>query len=145
MKYLILAFLFLSGNTFAEVVKDDNCNSPHSSTGISMMDKMYNAMRIDTKTVVEEKTKTELISNIAVSERLARQYALESYNKNPDNWLSVKDYKEIYSNYNARNLIIKFTYENQNKKQNVFLVSALVNDYECGIRFNGYIIVKREF
>lgn len=110
-----------------------------------MMDEMYKSMRIDTNTIVKEKTTTELIANNPITERLATQYALKDYNESPDNWLSVQDYKRIFFEHNVRNLIIKFTFENKEKKHNIFLVSTLANDYECSVRFNGYIIVKREF
>lgn len=110
-----------------------------------MMDEMYKSMRINPDTIVREKTRTELLSNNAVSDILATQYAQAEYKNAPHNWSSFERYKESYTEYNPRNLIIKFTYENKDKKKNVFLVSAFANDYECDIRFNGYIIVKREF
>lgn len=145
MKYLILAMMIITNYALADVVKDNNCKIPISSTGIEMTEQMHEKMRIDTSTIDEGKTKTELISNLPVTPPLAREYAMESYRKDPDDWISVKEYIKMYTEHNVRNLIIKFTYENKNKKQNVFLVSAFANDYECNIRFNGYITVKREF
>lgn len=145
MKHLILAFAIVTGTAFAETVKDDNCKVPQSATGIEMESLMDKEMRIDTSTIDEEKTKTELISNIAVSDLMAQQYAIADFNGDPNDWLKLKDFKNIYSQDNVRNLIIKFTYENKQKKQNIYLVSAFSNDYECDVRFNGYIIVKREF
>ena len=76
---------------------------------------------------------------------MARQYASESYKKTPDKWLSIKDYIDTYTAYNARNLLIKFTFKNKENKEDIFLASAITNDSECNVRFNGYIIIKREF
>lgn len=145
MKHLILAVAIVTCTAFAETVKDDNCKVPQSATGIEMESLMDKEMRIDTSTIDEEKTKTELISNAIISKVLAQHYGVEDYKIDPDGWTTLKRYKKMYAQYEIRNLIIKFTYENKNMQQNVFLVSALVDDYECNVRFNGYIIVKREF
>lgn len=147
MKNILLILITLSASAFADVIKDDPCKSPKSSTGIQMMRIMEDqlGMGILIDTVDQSATTTELIANTKVSDRLASQFARESYRKSPEDWLSVKDYKKIYSEDDARNLIIKFHYYNKDKKENIFLVSALANKYECGVRFNGYIVVKREF
>jgi len=42
-------------------------------------------------------------------------------------------------------LTVKFTYFNKDGKQNVFIASALVNDNECSVRFNGYLTVARAY
>ncbi|WP_053145960.1 hypothetical protein [Erwinia billingiae] len=145
MKNTLLALTILTCPAWADTPEDNNCKAPQSGTGIIMMDEMSRSMKIDTDTIIKEKTTTELIYNNPITDRLASQYALKSYNEAPNNWTSVKSYKEIFSEHNVRNLIIKFTFENKEKKQNVFLVSTLANDDECSVRFNGYIIVKREF
>lgn len=145
MKKIFIVLTFMPCTGYAETPKYSNCTAPQSGTGITMMDEMYRSMRIDVDTIVKEKTTTELIANNPITDRLASQYALKSYSEASDNWTSVRSYKEIFSQYNVRNLIIKFTFENKEKKQNIFLVSTLANDYECSVRFNGYIIVKREF
>lgn len=145
MKYVILFFILLSINCSATQVKDNNCKSPLSSTGIALMDDMFNNMGVDPNSIDKEKIRTELLYNEPVSEALARHYALERYRANPDKWLSVKDYMNIYSESHPENLIIKFSIRNKTGQENIFLVSAIANDYECGVRYNGYIIVKREF
>ncbi|WP_158783246.1 hypothetical protein [Pantoea sp. BAV 3049] len=90
MKYLILVMI-MTNFALADVVKENNYKIPISGTGIEMTEQMYTTMRIDTSTTDEEKTKTELISNLPVSNSLARQYAMESYRKDPDDWISLKD------------------------------------------------------
>lgn len=145
MKYLLISLLMFSARSGAGQVIDDNCKSPVSGTGIVMMDEMRNSMQIDINSIEKDKTTTELLFNEPVSNVLATQFANQSYIKMKGEYLSVKDYVDIYTEDNARNLIIKFTFKNNLGKENVFIVSSLVNDYECSMRFNGYIIVKREF
>nr|WP_152540228.1 hypothetical protein [Pantoea sp. IMH] len=144
MKLLIFTLLVFSVSSFASPVKDDNCKSPVSGISSSLMNDMYNTMKIDTDSIDKQKTTTELLFNEPVDENLAYQYATDDYRATPDRWMTAKDYFDTYFTYNPRNLIIKFTFFKKEKKD-IFLVSAFVNDYECSVRYNGYIIVKREF
>jgi len=144
MKLLTFPLLFFCVSSYATSVKDDNCKSPISGISSSLMNDMYNSMRIDTDSIDKKKTTTELIFNEPVDENLAHQYAIQDYRASPNKGTTAKDYFYIFFSYNPRNLIIKFTFF-KNGKRDIFLVSALVNDYECSVRYNGYIIVKREF
>lgn len=108
-----------------------------------MMDKMHEKMNIDIKKINTEEIKTELLFNEAASNFLSDFYTNES--KENEGLTGPKEYKEIYSKHNPRNLIIKFTFKNKEGKEDIFLVSTIANDYECNVRFNGYIIVKHEF
>lgn len=121
------------------------CIKTDSSIDINMMDAMEQDMKIDMSTILRDKTASQLIENSPVNDVLAKHYAVKDEKKSPDRWLSVKDYTKIYLDSEARNLIVKFTYENDKGKHNVFFVSAIVNNSECSIRFNGYIIAQREF
>lgn len=147
MKMSLLIITLFSGFAFADATIDHPCKSPNSSTGIEMMEIMedHMGMGILIDSVDQRATRTELLANNKVTETMARYFARQDYRKDPDGWMSVKDYKKIYTEDDVRNLIIKFHYFNKEKKENIFLVSALANKYECGVRFNGYIIVKREF
>jgi len=144
MKKLILTLLFLvPGALFA--VQPNPCIKTDSSIDITMISAMEQEMKIDVGTIRRDKTTSELIENIKVNSRLAELYAVKDEKQSPDKWLSVKDYKKIYFDDNATNLIVKFVYENDKGKHNIFYASAIVNNYECSIRFNGYIIARREF
>lgn len=145
MKKLLFMLMFITSSSLAQQPKDNDCKDPQSSAGIEIMDKMHQLMGIETESIVQEKTITEIIANTPVTDRLAAQFAQEDYAASDDRLVSFKKIKSLYSENNARNLIIKFTFENRLKKHNVFLVSSLANDNECGVRFNGYLIVKREF
>lgn len=76
---------------------------------------------------------------------LANQLSIEETTRKKSGWVSTNEYKKIFSQDNAKNLTVKFTYINKNGKQNIFIASALVNDNECSVRFNGYITVARAF
>ena len=141
MKYLML-FLYLAAFSSVAVI-DNNCKEPHSGTAIAMTDKMSDILNIDKNTIVKEKTKAELIFNEPVNDILSGQYAREAL-KNAQSE-KIPRLKELFSQYNARNLIIKFTFRSVDNKEDVFLVSAIANDYECDVNFNGFITVKREF
>ena len=43
------------------------------------------------------------------------------------------------------NLTVRYTYTNANDKQNIFITSALLNNEECSVRYNGWMTVTREF
>lgn len=143
--WMVTALVTIATSNAVAVVKSNPCIVPQSSVGISMLNSMDKEMKIDISTILRDKTKTELVMNEPVSHQLAEQFAIIDEKQNPNMWLSVKDYINVYSESNARNLIVKFTFENTNRQHNVFLASALVNDNECSVRFNGYIIVKRDF
>lgn len=147
MKYIliVISILFSSGTSFSAETKPNPCVVPESAIGIGLMNAMEQEMRIDMQTLQRNKTKVALLNNTIVSERLAEQFAIADEKKSTNSWLSVKDYKKIYLEDNARNLIIKYDYENKEGKHNIFIVSALVNDNECSVRFNDYLIVNREF
>jgi len=143
MKYFILPLIIASTSAFSAQVLDNNCKSPISGTAVAMMDEVREKMHVDIKSIPSEGVTTELLFNEPVSDVLSQYYAEKTYEA--DNGLSISKYKEIYSEDNPRNLIIKFTLKNKEGKEDIFLVSAIANDYECDINFNGYIIVKREF
>ncbi|MFZ4835149.1 hypothetical protein [Rouxiella sp. Mn2063] len=135
--------IFLS--TIVEAVEKNPCAIPASSVGISMTDAMLNDFKISRSTIVENKTKMELIDNVKVDSAFSDFMAKEDKVKDTDNFVSLEEYRGIYREGNPRNLIVKVSYENKERKHNIFLASSIVNDDECSIRFNGYIIIKREF
>lgn len=145
MKNIYLLFCLISSPITANAVEDHPCKSPYSGTAIELTRVMENKLNINTETIVEKETKTSLISNEKINPTLTNQYANEDYQEDPQKGLPLSTYQEIYSEHDVRNLIIKFTFKNNKRKENVFLVSTLANNSECSIRFNGYIIVKREF
>ncbi len=88
-------------------------------------------------------TTVEVLSLSPVSDALARQFA--QADAKTGNGLSVKDYYGIYHDNGAMNLTVKYTYTNVKGASNVYIVSSLLNNDECSVRFNGYLTLSREF
>lgn len=145
MKYFIMSLLLVSLFSNAKSIKSNPCIKPTASADTVMIDKMVSDMNIDFRSLNRSRTRSSLIDNSRVSSSLIQQFAKETFSESTDKLVSLNELEEIFGSDNVRNLIIEFTYEDKTGKKNVFLVSQLVNDYECGVRFNGYLTVSREF
>lgn len=145
MKYFIISLLVVSLFSNATTIKSNPCIKPTASADTVMMDKMVIDMSIDINSLNRSRTRSSLMANSEVSSFLVRQFAKETFSQSKNNLVSLNELEEIFGSDNVRNLIIEFTYEDNTGRKNVFLVSQLVNDYECGVRFNGYLTVSREF
>jgi len=93
--------------------------------------------------IERDKTAVEVLNLSPVSDALARQLA-QTDTKN-GNGLSFKDYYSIYHDNGAMTLTVKYTYTNAKGARNVYIVSSLLNNDECSVRFNGYLTLSREF
>lgn len=140
-KFLAISTFLLSSSVIA--MESNPCVIVGSSVEIPIFNAMINDMGVKRESVVAKKTKLELLENKPVNNLLAMQLA-----KSDEKEISFVKYKELLSIYqsdNPRNLIIKYTYENTEGKHNVFIGSAIVNNNECSVGFNGYIVVERGF
>ncbi|WP_416260064.1 Shiga toxin A subunit [Gibbsiella quercinecans] len=95
------------------------------------------------KGIERSKTTVEVLNLSPVSDVLARQFA--QADAKTGNGLSVKEYYGIYHDNGAMNLTAKYTYTNVKGASNVYIVSSLLNNDECSVRFNGYLTLSREF
>jgi hypothetical protein len=95
------------------------------------------------KGIERGKTAVEVLSIAPVSEVYAHQLA--EADAKAGNGLSVKDYYGIYHDNGALNLTVKYTYTSAKGQHNVYIVSSLLNNDECSVRFNGYLTLLREF
>ncbi len=95
------------------------------------------------KGIERDKTAVEVLNLSPVSDAFARQLAQED--SKTGNGLSLKDYYGIYHDNGAMNLTAKYTYTNAKGASNVYIVSSLLNNDECSVRFNGYLTLSREF
>lgn len=93
--------------------------------------------------VVRDKTKVEVLSLSPVSDAFASQLA--QADMKTGNGLSFKEYYGIYHDNGAMNLTAKYTYTNAKGERNVYVVSSLLNNDECSVRFNGFLTLSREF
>lgn len=109
---------------------------------------MTKDLKIDDSVFNIQKTKAEIISVVPVEYELALMYGEKEHRldgPNSDIVTTADEYAQGFMENNAKNIIVKYTYEDKQGRQNVFLASTFVSDSECLVRFNGYIIVKREF
>ncbi|WP_345829390.1 hypothetical protein AAGR22_20780 [Erwinia sp. HDF1-3R] len=127
------------------VLQADACMGIHGSMGSGMTDAMIEDFSLSEKQFIVGETKMEIVEDVPVNYPLADFYAKRDRAEEAIHFTSLNEIRSIYTEYHPRNIIVKFTYYNKRGKNNVFLTSYVINDYECSIRFNGYIIVKREF
>lgn len=147
MKYLIfvLSLSVFSANAKTNV---NECISVKGDVGKAMLISMVEDFGIEKKSVIEEKTKVKIIREIPVSFKLAQTYGLKEKKlsgDNSDDSTTVNEYAHGFMHDNSKNNIIEYTFESNKNKKNIFLASAFISDTYCIVRFNGYILVKREF
>ena len=143
-----LKSLFLSCLLFSQAkaqLEPDSCMDINRSVGVNMTDAMVEDFGLQESDILLEKTKMTLLEREKVTEKMANFFAKEDKKEPVLADMKLNSLVKIYSESNPTNLIIKYDYVNKAGKHNVLLGSVLVNDEECSIRFNGYIIVKREF
>lgn len=93
--------------------------------------------------IVRNKTKVEVLSLSPVSDAFASQLA--QADMKTGNGLSFKEYYSFYHDNGTMNLTAKYTYTNAKGERNVYVVSSLLNNDECSVRFNGFLTLSREF
>ncbi|MFH8136142.1 hypothetical protein ABU178_18495 [Pantoea osteomyelitidis] len=141
-KFLI--FLFFAFQAKAQL-QPHSCMDINRSVGVSMTDAMVEDFGVQESDIVLDKTEMTLLKREKVTEQMANFFAKEDTKEPVLADMKLNELAEIYSESNPTNLIIKYDYVNKAGKHNVLLGSVLINDEECSLRFNGYIIVKREF
>ena len=147
MKYKVFPLIIplLTAFTANAKLTADDCIDIERSVGINVTDAMVRDFGLNEKDVDLEQTKVLLLYQEKVTTSMALYFALQD-KKNPALAnLSLEDLMESYTTDNPTNLIIKFDYVNKSGKHNVLLSSHFISEEECTIRYNGYLIVKREF
>lgn len=147
MKYWLISFLLIgctASPTRASLTADD-CMDIELSLGVSMTDAMVEDLGLQESDIVLEKTKMTLVAQENVTAPMALFFAKEDKKDPILANLNLQELAGIYSDFNPKNLIIRYDYQNRAGKHNILLGSLLINDTECSVRYNGYIIVKREF
>ncbi|WP_434524303.1 hypothetical protein [Photorhabdus asymbiotica] len=138
--------LFFSFNLYAE---NEFCIQTSGYIEMNMRDKMTNDLNMNSQDIDLKRTKIELLSDVEVNNIFASELARKEVEKDKlrDSPIRLRyeDYYENYTEYNPHNLIVKFTYFDKKGKVNVFIASTIVNDIECSVLFNGYLIANREF
>lgn len=145
MSKYVLFLLMLLGQFANAALSAKDCMYIEGSINTDMTDAFTHDFGLSQKDFQWDATIMELVSENKTDFTLANHFATLDKIDYGEDFLGTEDIRKTFLGPNAKNLIIRFTYLNKEHKRNVFLASALIDDDECSIRFNGYIIVKREF
>ncbi|WP_130833879.1 hypothetical protein [[Erwinia] mediterraneensis] len=128
-------------------VEKHPCVIPGSAVDIALRQALEQDSGFDEKNWDRAASRLELIENAPVSGLFAEQLAQEDAASEPEESKQglYKGMLTAYSSNNTRNLIVRYIYFNKQGKKNVYIGSALVDDYECSVNFKGYLTVSREF
>jgi hypothetical protein len=128
---------------------ENKCATVGAAMEQSLFDAVTNDLNIDHKTLQRSNTIVQVLNISAVDKVFATQLAkIDSdadKQRNGKALLPEEDYFESYYTNAAKNITAKYTYLNTNGKRDVFIASSLANADECSVRFNGYLILSREF
>ena len=140
---IIISSLLLSYHSLAST--DVGCAKVGASMYIDLTDAIIKDLDIGRDQIIRNNVSVELLSVLPISKFYADQLAEKEFKHQTTYFLSKNDYARIFYEDDVKIVIAKYTYRNENNQNNVFIASSLQNKYECSIRFNGYLIVSREF
>lgn len=148
MKFIFILLTIFSFSTTANV-NVNQCLGNKGDIGIAMRITMGDDLDVDKSSIVRENTSFKIIRNEPITHALAKTFGIKEWimsgGDDSEDRTTPDGYAEGFMEDNARNFIVEYTFENREKKHNVFLASVFYSDVACIVRFNGYIIVKREF
>ena len=148
MRSLTLLLFFLSRSVFSTTIAPTECIKKENDAGDVMYVVMSRDLKLDDTVFDMKKTKAEIIAITPVNHPLALMYG-EAQKQlggvNSEDLTTAEEFAQGFMDNNAKNIIVKYTYEDKQGRRNIFLASTFVSDVDCIVRFNGYIIVQREF
>lgn len=109
---------------------------------------MLEDFKLDRSVLAMEKTVANIITVMPIDNKLAMMYGEMEHQLdglNSDMVTTAEAYAHGFMQDNAKNVIVKYTYEDHQGRQNILLTSSFVSNSDCRVRFNGYIVVQREF
>lgn len=125
------------------------CATVGASMEISLLDEIQKVLNIDPSSIQKTKTIAEVINISPVTKLYARSLANMDYeadkNKLGKAYIKESDYFSSYYGNHVQTITAKYVYFNNENKKDVFIASSLMNTEECSIRFNGYLVLYREF
>lgn len=147
-KIFILTIFFISFSVVSSV-KPEQCIPVKNHVGIATLFTMVEDFDIPIAQVDRSKTKTEILYTEPVNHELALIYGKKerilSGGEMSDDKTTAEQYAEGFMWNNAKNIIVKYNFYNHQGKENILIISAFVSDTDCAVRWNGYVVVKREF
>lgn len=135
--------IILSTQSFAS--SNVGCAKVGASMYIDLTDSIIEDLNITRNQIIQKNVSVEVISLSPISKVYAEQLAEKAFKYQTTHFLSKNDYARIFSEDDVKIVVAKYTYRNAENKKNIFIASSLQNKYECSVRFNGYLIVEREF
>lgn len=129
--------------SYAADLPGSECAAPGHYAESMLQVSVKKDLGIKLENIQNSKIVTEILSIAPVSDVFARQMA--KADSASGKGLSENDYFKIYHSNHVLNLIVRYTYTNDVGKKDVFISSALMNDEECSVRYNGYMTISREF
>ena len=148
MKRLFALLLFLSYGAVSADIDPSRCIKNDNDAIAVMTVTMFEDLKLKHTAVDLQKTEAEIIAVVPVNHALALMYGEEEHQldgPNSDIVTTAEEYAQGFMQDNTKNIIVKYTFRNKQGRQNIFLASTFVSDVSCVARFNGYIIVQREF
>ncbi|WP_239953001.1 hypothetical protein [Pantoea sp. Z09] len=147
-KIILLALLSISFITFS-AVKPEECIPVEEDVGIATLFTMAEDFDFPSSQVDRSKTKAEILYTEPVNHELALIYGKKerilSGGEKSEDKTTAEQYAEGFMWNNAKNIIVKYNFYNYQGKENILIISAFVSDTDCAVRWNGYVVVKREF
>lgn len=147
-KNFILTILFISFSALSSV-KPEQCIPVKNHVGIATLFTMVEDFDIPIAQVDRSKTITEILYTEPVNHELALIYGKKerilSGGEMSDDKTTTEQYAKGFMRNNAKNIIVRYNFYNHQGKENILIISAFVSDTDCAVRWNGYVVVKREF
>lgn len=128
---------------------NNQCAAIESYMELSLFDAITNDLNIPSDSIIRSKTQVNVLDSSSVSPMLAKQLAHIDYEADKKGTghalLSEKEYQSTFQGNGAKTITAKYTYLNSENKKDIFIATSLMNNDECSIRFNGYLVLSRQF
>ncbi len=121
------------------------CAKPGASMYNDLKTAIVRDLHIDAESLQEKHVLVEVLAITPVSEIFAEQLATTDSEKQTGIKLKKEDFFESYYTNGAKSITAKYTFTNGKGKRDVFIASSLMNNDECSVRFNGYLVLSRNF
>lgn len=148
IKYLISAVTLLPLVSWA-AIPDERCADVGRYLQSITLSSFIQDAKISRTTVLEKKTRVEVLGVYPVSDVLANQLGEETWQKANSvkgaSALSKRDYYSIYHDDNVKSIAAKYTFINKEGKKSVVISLGYLNDNECSVDYGGYLTLAREF
>ncbi len=145
----LLSIILFPVMSFAANQPGSECAAPGHFIEGMLLTRIKNDLGVDLTSIQYDKTTVNILNIAPVSKFFAREMALadsQTHLEIPENIrLTENDYYSIYHDKHVLAVTAKYTFTDKNNKQSAFISSALVNDDECSVRYNGYMTLSREF